>query len=516
MRKTAAKYTGAHGFFSRKYSSSAPPSSPSFDAVTEASSEVLRRRIAAIEAAREQALSVDSDMIKAREKLKDVSKDAAALPGASPSPAAPTSPSSSTQANTQTNFPDEIRLPQTTSPPTDPTPAELAQLNQQVINLTAQMSGHRKAMNELQRQKDMLQNRLNPLSNATFIDDTLIDRYIESLTHDNRLTLLNHTELWEDVEEEDDEEPLGEDLFSASPNSAGISNSGGSWLLRQHLGRDKSIGEKLGETVETVTYRVVCKSLMQSLSSAIGSLHGIPIMDRADIRLYLVPSPHVQLPGGTNPDAAAMYAANMLQAAIQRSSKGPRKYHADKEFFLRDAVTETLLSHCQISAPLLKLFPIALQRALLGNILSIVTALISDTADGARVRILGHQLTLHFSPVGERDALGWITNMRNAAADKSRTGEEFEKSVREIGSDIAKSLKFLDKFHHRALGSGLLRVQIANMLARLILTLVDDILTGAKFDLWPNGGGPRVLAGLELRGENDRDQIAENTDGGDD
>ena len=64
------------------------------------------------------------------------------------------------------------------------------------------MSGHRKAMNELQRQKDMLQNRLNPLSNATFIDDTLIDRYIESLTHDNRLTLLNHTELWEDVEEE--------------------------------------------------------------------------------------------------------------------------------------------------------------------------------------------------------------------------------------------------------------------------------------------------------------------------
>ena len=57
-------------------------------------------------------------------------------------------------------------------------------------------------MNELQRQKDMLQNRLNPLSNATFIDDTLIDRYIESLTHDNRLTLLNHTELWEDVEEE--------------------------------------------------------------------------------------------------------------------------------------------------------------------------------------------------------------------------------------------------------------------------------------------------------------------------
>ena len=73
------------------------------------------------------------------------------------------------------------------------------------------------------------------------------------------------------------------------------------------------------QTVETVTYRVVCKSLMRSLSSAIGSLHGIPIMDRADIRLYLVPSPHVQLPGGTNPDAAAMYAANMLQVGTTSS-----------------------------------------------------------------------------------------------------------------------------------------------------------------------------------------------------
>ena len=165
-----------------------------------------------------------------------------------------------------------------------------------------------------------------------------------------------------------------------------------------------------------------------------------------------------------------------------------------------DAVTETLLSHCQISAPLLKLFPISLQRALLGNILCIVTALISDVAEGARVRILGHQLTLQFSPVGERDALGWITHMRNAAADKPQTtGEEFESAVREIGADIAKSLKFLDKIHHRALGSGLLRAQIANMLARLILTLVDDLLVGAKIDLWPSGGGPRILAGLEYR-----------------
>ena len=87
--------------------------------------------------------------------------------------------------------------------------------------------------------------------------------------------------------------------------------------------------------METVTYRVVTRGVMNSLSSAIGALHGINVMDHADIRLYVVPSPHVQLPGGSSPDAASSYATNIIQAAIQRSSKGPRKYHADKEFFLR-------------------------------------------------------------------------------------------------------------------------------------------------------------------------------------
>ena len=159
------------------------------------------------------------------------------------------------------------------------------------------------------------------------------------------------------------------------------------------------------------------------------------------------------------------------------------------------------MSHCQISAPLLKLFPIALQRALLGNIITIITAVISDAAENCRIKILGHQLSLNFSPIGEKDALGWINENIKSSSEpsKARSQQDFEYAVTELATEIAKELKFLDKFHHKILGSGLLRVQIANLLARIILTLVDDLVGGAKFDLWPSGGGPRVLAGLELR-----------------
>jgi hypothetical protein len=51
----------------------------------------------------------------------------------------------------------------------------------------------------------------------------------------------------------------------------------------------------------------------------------------------------------------------------------------------------------------------------------------------------------------------------------------------------------------QVLGSGLLRTQIASLLARLILTLVDEIVGGASVDLWPSGGGPRIIAGVEYR-----------------
>jgi hypothetical protein len=78
--------------------------------------------------------------------------------------------------------------------------------------------------------------------------------------------------------------------------------------------------------------------------------------------------------------------------------------------------------------------------------------------------------------------------------------EEFEAAVRATAEDMSENLKFLDRWHERALGSGMLRMQIATLIARLVLTLIDDVLGGARMDLWAaHAGGPRVVAGLEYR-----------------
>jgi hypothetical protein len=46
----------------------------------------------------------------------------------------------------------------------------------------------------------------------------------------------------------------------------------------------------------------------------------------------------------------------------------------------------------------------------------------------------------------------------------------------------------------------MLRAQIANLIARIVLTLADEVLSSARIDLWSaQAGGPRMLAGLEYR-----------------
>lgn len=78
--------------------------------------------------------------------------------------------------------------------------------------------------------------------------------------------------------------------------------------------------------------------------------------------------------------------------------------------------------------------------------------------------------------------------------------EKFEAAVRATAEDVAEGLQFLDRWHERALGGGMLRTQIATLIARLVLTLVDDILVASKMDLWATqAGGPRLVAGLEYR-----------------
>jgi len=87
------------------------------------------------------------------------------------------------------------------------------------------------------------------------------------------------------------------------------------------------------------------------------------------------------------------YAEEALRTAIRKGSKKKRKkkhhhkqeassYHfaqdaSDDSFIQRDAVVETLISHYQIPAPLLTLFPLAWQRAMLGNVITLIAAVIS-------------------------------------------------------------------------------------------------------------------------------------------
>jgi hypothetical protein len=370
-----------------------------------------------------------------------------------------------------------------------------------------------------------------------FPPDDLVAEYLDMMMSTRRLTKMNHTYLWKDSEledddDDDDEESIGDDLFTASAdahrlyqsspssyygkngrsnengkNGNGKKGGGGSWLLRQSIGGGPSLGEKIGMAVETAAYKAVTAALMSFLARALSSLHGINVLKHSDIRLVLEQSPDlppVQKDGiirGSYDTYAEDTIKTVMRRKTRRSKKRSSKHRLSEDAFVqRDAVTETLLSHVQISAPLLKLFPLAWQRALLGNILTLSTAIISDFVDGLHFQILGHQLSFAFRPITEVDiarqmAGGRFNQRRYKAA-------EFEAAVQATAEDLKEELKILDSWHERALGSGVLRTQIANMIARIVLTLTDEVLSGARMDLWSaQAGGPRMLAGLEHRVE---------------
>jgi hypothetical protein len=87
---------------------------------------------------------------------------------------------------------------------------------------------------------------------------------------------MNHTDLWKDsdLDEEDEEERIGDDLLTPSAEAhklyhdsegrhknrksgRGGNGGGGSWLLRQSIGKGPSLGEKIGEAAETAAYKAV-------------------------------------------------------------------------------------------------------------------------------------------------------------------------------------------------------------------------------------------------------------------
>ena len=245
--------------------------------------------------------------------------------------------------------------------------------------------------------------------------------------------------------------------------------------------------------------------------------------DRIRNRLMLENSP--ALPPLEN--AHTDYAHDALKKVFRTKSRHRKKRHkqrsADKAYIQKDgrkdsfqhyadnlsglthstskilpAVTEMLLSQAQISAPLLQFFPQAWQRALLGNIITLSTAVISDFFDGLQFQILGYQLSFSFKPITQEDMINHLGFTR--ADDRRGKLGDFEAAVKATARDIAEELKFLDRWHERALGSGILRTQIANLIARVVLALVDDILRDSRMNLWSaHAGGPRIIAGLEYR-----------------
>jgi len=395
-----------------------------------------------------------------------------------------------------------------------------------------------------------------------FPPQEVVDEYIDTLIGTGRLVRLNHTHLWKsgagDEYDDDEDESIGDDLLTPSADArklyenvdkmaekvkkrttkrngnssndggySGGNGGGGSWLLRQTMMTGTSLGEKIGEATETAAYKAVCSAVMSVLARSISAIHGINVMTHSDIRLFLEQSPDLPplgkdvFPHGVNGDDYAREAIEkaIIKGATKRKKKHSRSKHhihsnsrhhghdlTEEAFIQRDAVVETLISHCQISAPLLKLFPLAWQRAMLGNIITLIAAVVSDFAEGIQIQILGHQLSFSFKPITESDMIqhiglgGFRFNHRRARP------EEFEAAVRATADDISEELQFLDRWHERAMGGGYLKLQIGNLIARVVLTLVDEVLSGARMDLWSaQAGGPRVVAGLEYRTQRDKE-----------
>ncbi len=262
---------------------------------------------------------------------------------------------------------------------------------------------------------------------------------------------------------------------------------------------------------------------MMVFARMLSGLHGVNVLSHSDIRTYIEQDPDlppIDKKYGTINRDSHDYAQEAIKTAIQKGARKKRKTSkhgsthrtssrrhghelSDDAFIQRDAVVETLISHCQISAPLLKLFPLDWQRAMVGNIITLATAIVSDFADGLQVQILGHALTVSFKPITEADIIQIIgvgsfrQNHRRARPD------EFEAAVLATAQDMSDALSFLDgwlDWFERRVGGGVLRSQIGHLIARVVLTLIDEVLSGARLDLWSSqANGPRLYAALEYR-----------------
>ena len=339
-----------------------------------------------------------------------------------------------------------------------------------------------------------------------FPSDDLVDEYLDMLFSTGRIVKLNHTVLWrnnglDDLDNsiDDEDEWLSAQEIERRARIAQRRGETGSRWLRNGL------GEKIGLAVEMVAYKAVCANVMGILAKSLSAMHGVTIMGHSDICLQTENVP--VLPPLVGAENADCYASQAIQNALRKTSSSKKKKRKRKnaEFVQRNAVTEQLLSQCQIATPLLKLFPLAWQRALIGNLITMITSILSDFFEGLEFEILGHKLSMVFKPITEQDMIrkleaNWLSSSTSSfQQDPARSMQAFEAAVDATTASMASSLHFLDKWHERVLGGDQIRTQVAALIARVVLSLVDDILTQSRMDLWPLVGGPKLLAGLMYR-----------------
>ena len=385
------------------------------------------------------------------------------------------------------------------------------------------------------RQNDTFQESSTPNSDRTFNypSPDLVDEYLETLFMTGRLIRMNQTELWRQSNDNDDDDDV--DALMTRPASPshrrttptmmnGNPNTAAPWLLRNF------VGEKIGEAVEIAAYKSVCTSLMTILAKSISNLHGVNVMGYSDIRLHMeetpiAPPPVVaKLALGTSDGIPSSnhghyhkhrnYAQEAFQDVMRRGSsvsatkQQPQRHTLDSRapptastFIQRDAIVETLLSQCQMAAPLLNLFPLSLQRALMSNMVILCTAIMTDFFEGLEFHLFGHRLSFTFQPITEADMMKHMSRDDGFHhSPRPIDPDLFDAAVRATADDVSENLKILDRWHERVFGGGVVRTQIATIIARVVLTLVDDTLRAARMDLWSShAGGPKLSAALEYR-----------------
>jgi len=386
-RKLSSSYFGVRGAFSGKYRQPTPTPTPSPIEPEPIGRPEFNSKFEEGNKFQQQLEVVENDNITTIEAPRPPPNFAITTT---------TTPKSNTTNSNTTN---------STPPNPIPRPPDDSQLS--VSGLEARMEYHSARLNTLTKAKTLkLFGSPNPLKLDTNTPPQLINNYISSLKKRKILVPLNHVKLWSDDDphpdddDSEEEDHVGDDLFSTKPKAREKKkikkpSGGGSWILRQTIpsffdkvkdkDKDKDIthpehmGIKLTTMLEDMLYNVIVKAVIGGILSGLSGLHGVNLAGIADIELSVDRQEQPQTPDDSN----------------SQEFPPPPEYSYPQLYF----VTEGLLSQMQIAAPLLKLFPLKLQRELLQNLILLLTVTVRDCLLGIRLNILGSSVKLDLAPI---------------------------------------------------------------------------------------------------------------------